>query len=301
MSIEPIQPTRRLSPISVENSLPLPARGVSDVLSASRSSPAISVERPQLTPLSEYRCLEMMQQLKDQSDGITLSMTERLKQHKQHLSDVVAKNIQAIKENAERVSASDWWSFLKKSAMALLSAVSIAMGITLIAGGGSALIGGAMIASGILSIANFALSEAGVWDQVARMLEQQDEQRRKKIGMLIPGVIGVLSGAIGLFGGVQSLLYSSHLFVGKVLEIVQAALAGFQGVTTIGKGIADYNLLNSQGQLLGLKGQITIERHSVSLLSRWLENWLSEMKGINAKFKQMANMVIQANQKVVQG
>ena len=303
MPIEPIH-HQRVQPTSFPTSISHGfSPGVSDIISPSTATAphAVTLDRPKLTPLSEYRCLKLMNQLKDQSNSITQTMTERLKLHKANLSTVVAKNIEKLKENAERANASDWWSFIKKAATALLAAVSIAMGLTLIAGGASMLIGGSMIASGILSIANFALTEAGVWDEVAKMLEQKDEQRRKKIGMLIPGAIGVVSGAIGLFGGVSSLLYSSNLFVGKALEILQAVLATFQGVTTIGKGIADYNLLNTQGELLGLKGQVTLERYNIGLLSRWTENWISELKGINSKFNQMARLVIQANQKIVQG
>lgn len=309
-AIEPISPSRKI-PEPLEGlpppiAQPILAR-VADALNPSTQIPATQLlsERPKLIPpndpisrgLSEARYLREMQKVKDRSNAITETVAKRLDIYKEEMMKLNDENIAKIKESAERAATSNWWSMLKKAATALLSALSLALGLSVIAGGGSLVIGGALVASGILSIANFVCSEAGIWDELAKKLAHNDEERRKKIGLIIPIALGVVSAALGLFGGVQSMAFTTHL----AMTVLQTALSTFQGVTAIGLGISKGNLIRSQADIVNVRAAMDATRLNTQLVTQWIENFRSEMEYIGKRSGQVARMVIQANQKIVEG
>jgi hypothetical protein len=309
-AIEPISPSRKIQePLE---GLPPPIAQpilthVADELKPSTQIPTTQLlaERPRLIPpndpisrgLSERRFLQEMQKVKDRSNAITETVAKRLDIYKEEMMKLNDENIAKIKESAERAATSNWWSMLKKAATALLSALSLALGLSVIAGGGSLVIGGALVASGILSITNFVCSEAGIWDELAKKLAHNDEERRKKIGLIIPIALGVVSAALGLFGGVQSMAFTTNL----AMAVLQTALSTFQGVTAIGLGISKGNLIRSQADIVNVRAAMDATRLNTQLVTQWIENFRSEMEYIGKRSGQVARMVIQANQKIVEG
>ena len=155
-------------------------------------------ERPVLThpndlppPRSSvYRLLAETENSRCLGNEILETLSLRVSQIKEKINEITTELTKKLKEAAERAQESVFWSLLKKVATCLLSAVSIVLGISLVASGGGALVGGAMIASGILSLANFALSESGLWDTIAQQLSRGNEDLKRKLQIILPPVWG---------------------------------------------------------------------------------------------------------------
>ena len=207
---------------------------------------------PRDLPRSDYRLLAVTEESRELGDKILNTMTTRLAAIKDHIRAISAENIEKLKEAAERANDSAWWSTLKKIASCLLSALSIVFGVAFAASGGGALIGGAMIASGILSLANFALSEAGTWDWVAKELSNGNEEWRKRLAMILPATVGLLAGGIGLVGSVYSVTTGAVQLAEKA--VIQTAVTLFDGATTLGKGQADARLYGRKQTSRKFKG-----------------------------------------------
>lgn len=266
-------------------------------------------ERPLITspkdlPLSrhassDYRLLAVTEETRHLGDEILKTLSSRLNCAKEKIAEVSAENIQKLKEAAERANASNFWSILKKIATSLLSAISIVFGITMLASGGSALIGGAMIASGILSLANFALSELGTWDWIADQLAHDNEDLKKKIAMIMPAAVGILAGGIGLLGSVNAIASNAMNFAEKAVSVAQTALSIFNAVTTLGKGISDARLLWTQADLSLIQGELTVQRENFDTLIDEIKSSMNEFKAVQSKTKKAVEMVTESDVQLV--
>ena len=172
-------------------------------------------------------------------------------------------------------------------------------GISLIATGGGALIGGAMIASGILSLSNFALSETEAWDWVAKQLSNDNEERQKMLAMILPSAIGILAGGIGLVGSVQGIVTGSLQFAEKAIYVAQTALAMFDGITTFGKGYANAHLIWTQADLSKIQADLTVERTHFDAVMREIETSMNDFKAVKAKTKKTIQTLSQSNVQLV--
>jgi hypothetical protein len=250
-------------------------------------------------PSSEYRLLAATEETRSLGNQIMETLGLRLQNVKQTIREVSADNLEKLKENAKKAADSSFWSVLKKIATSLLAALSIVFGISLVATGGGALIGGAMIASGVLSLANFALSETGAWDWVAKQLAGENEERRKMFAMVIPGAVGIIAGAIGIVGSVQAVVSGAAQFAEKALYIAQTALAVFDGITTFGKGIADAQLIWSQAELQKIQADLTIERTNFDSVMREIESSMNDFRAVKTKSKKIIQTLSQSNVRLV--
>lgn len=261
-------------------------------------------ERPQLTPphslpASHHRLLRVTEESRKLSDNILNNLSTRLDQVKQKTRDISAENMQKLRESAERTKTSNFWSILNKVATCLLSAISFVFGISLLASGGTALVGGAMIASGVLSLANFALTEWGAWDWVADQLAHKNEERKNKIAMILPAAAGIVAGGIGLVGSVHGIASGALQFAEKMAFIAQTALSIFDGVTTLGKGIADARLLYTQADLKMINARSTVEHQNFDSLISEITGSMSDFKSIKALTKRTIQTIINYNNKAI--
>lgn len=267
-------------------------------------------ERPNLTPphelppprglpWSDYRLLTVTDESRELGNQILDTLSTRMSGIKNKIRDISTENIQKLKEAAERANTSAWWSTLKKIASCLLSALSIVFGVAFAASGGGALIGGAMIASGILSLANFALSEAGTWDWVAKELSNDNEEWRKRLAMILPAAVGILAGGIGLVGSVYSFTTGAVQLVEKAVYVAQTAVTLFDGATTLGKGQADAQLLWTQADLAKIQGLLTAQRTHFDSLLKEIESSLNDFKAVKAKTKKTVQIISQSNIQLV--
>lgn len=265
-------------------------------------------ERPRITPpselpgrssMSEYRLLAVTNDTQTLGNGILDTLSHRLQGVKAKIREVSAENMQKLREAAERASASDFWSVLKKIATSLLSALSAVFGITILATGGSALVGGAMIASGVLSLANFALSELGTWDWIAEIIANGNEDLKKKLAMAIPIGVGIVAAGIGLVGTVNGVATGALNLTEKVISAAQTAVGIFGAATTFGKSAADSRALLTQADLKMIQALLTIERENFTSTIDEIKGSMGEFKAIKSKTKKAIEMIAQSNIELV--
>lgn len=300
---EPIASPIRTSPALLESAEIQPSRPatVADTLTVAESGamPVWTPERPQLTPPCDYRLIRETERARKLGSSILDTLTMRLGYIKDNIREISAENIKKLKENAEKAHTSGFWSILKKIATCILSTLSIVFGVALIGSGGGALIGGAMIASGILSIANFALSEIGAWDWVAKQLASDNEEWRQRLAMILPAAFGIVAGGIGLVGAIPSVMTGSIQVAEKALYIAQSVVAVFDGVTTLGKGIADARLLWSQGDLTLVQGKMTMGRTQFDSTMREIESSMNDFRAVKSKTKKIIQSISKTNTELV--
>jgi hypothetical protein len=300
MSIQPISTIRRPEASAIIDTIG-PAAEHTEVYTPERPILVPPNELPPIRglPLSDYRLIAAAEESRELGNHLIDTLGVRLAAVKTQIREISAENMQKLKETAERANSSLWWSTLKKFATALLSTFSIIWGTALVASGGGALIGGAMIASGILSLANFALTEAGTWDWVAKQLSNDDEEYRKKLAWILPAAIGVAAGAVGLVGSAYSLGTGAIQFAEKAVYIAQSALALFDGLTTIGKGQADARLLWTQADLKHIEAKLTVERTNFDSVMREIEGSLNDFRAVKQKTKKTIQIISQSNSQLM--
>lgn len=280
------------------------------------STTPVMIDRPKLIPpqiaqkfssqvtaeptLSELRFLSAMEAFRSFGDQMLSTLGTRLEVFRLELQEISAENLRNLKEAAEKAKASDFWSLLKKIATALVSALSIIIGVSLVATGVGALVGGAMIASGIFSLANMLMCESGAWDWVAEKLANEDEEKRKMLAIHLPCAVGILAGVIGIFGSAGAFAWSGIDFFDKSVMIAQSTLAIFDGATTVGKGYADANVIWSQADLTKTKSKITIQRQQIENTTKSIEGVLDGLNAANTKASQLIKMAVRSNQAVVE-
>lgn len=277
-----------------------------DVLKPSVQIPAspIASDRPKLRPpthplsqsLTQYAYLDLMNQIKTRTNSITKSIGGRIDAHKKKIEIISEEQLHKMKENFDKVASNHWWSVFEKALTSVFAAVSLALGLATIAGGGSMIVGGALIFSGLGPIASFICSETGVWDTVAKQLANGDEEKRQRIALAIPTAIGITCAAIGLLSGGMDPQY----IVGNAFAIFYAVLCVFRAVGTAGQGISQANLIHSQGELAVTNAALNEERTYLQAITQWIEHFMNDMRTISQQVKQMTEMVVKENQLVVQ-
>jgi hypothetical protein len=278
----------------------LPLKAQSDQLNRSTSpQQQTSSLRPSLTPpsvtLSELRLIQVLGKLQKHGDAIMSNLQTRLTIHREEIHRLSGESIQRLRDAATHAQSSLFWSILQKAATCILSALSIVFGAALLGVGGGALVGGAMIASGILAIANFSMTEGGGWDWVAKMLAAEDQSLHNQLKWILPAAVGILSGAIGVVGSVGSALFGVVQFGEMVAFIAQAAFGLFSGMTLLGKGTADSYLIWTESDQARIQGDLTMEQQRVEHTFKDVEAWMMEMKAIKGLLNQTIKRVIESN------
>lgn len=274
--------------------------------------PTYHHERPRLIPpidfvepssslkpkptLTELRYIAAMSAFRSIGDELISAIADRLEIFKDKLHHLSCENIERIKQAAERAKDAGFWSLLKKIAACFLSALSIVIGGALVSTGGGALLGGTMIASGLLSLTNFTFSEAGVWDWLAKKLSSEDDARRQQIATLVPAIVGVACGIVGICGGVGASFTSGIQLLDKAVFIAQASLSTLQAGTTIGEGYAEYRLLNAKADLSATSAHLTVNRSHADLLADTLGNTMERLSHLNQLSSYFVRLAIRSNQ-----
>jgi len=304
-SISPISTKQTdLNPTAVTPYLP-PKPIITDVLT--RAPEPLKTEwkpeKPKLTHpdavMSEYRLLSALKQLGETGDDLLRLLGTRLSNVKDEVREISAENIQRLRASAERANASTWWQVLQKIATSLLSALSLVSGIAVISAGGHAFIGGAMIASGIFSLFNIALTESGTWDWIAKQLAQENEERREQLAKILPAAMGLVAGGIGLAGSAYSFTTGAIPFVEKSLYIAQTAFSIFQASVTLGKGQADVRLIWAQADSNESDGKLNMSQVGFNSLVQEIKTFMETLKSAKAAAKKAVENISETNIQLV--
>jgi hypothetical protein len=217
------------------------------------------ITHPSRVPFHEMGLIQAFEDLHATGEKLVLAFTKSLHDGKEKLRTLSLENIEKLKEAAQRAQESGFWSMLQKIGESILAAITTVLGISLIASGAGSVIGGVMIASGILTLANFAMRETGSWDFVAKKLSS-DQEMQKKLVVVLPMATSLVSTVLSLGGSVATTLWTSLSVTQKALALAQTAMSFYQGFTTAGKELAEARALWTQADLALLDMHTSIER-----------------------------------------
>ncbi len=280
--------------------------GIPDTLSPNASVEIDYVKsKPKLTPpgyrdyqiLSGLRLIHAMDFFQNLCDAFLEVTTLRIEVFNAELQDL----LKDLKEASEKAKESMFWSVLQKIANSILAALSIVVGITLLTNGASAIVGGAMIFSGVVLITNMIMSEAGAWNSLAEKMADNAEDQQM-IATLFPTIIGVVAGAVGFFGSISAFAYFgvATSALSTVLSVTQSTTTILNGGITIGKGFSDMHSTLFRAKLIKIKSLTTATNKMVDVATKSLENIFDVLDNDRDSNAKIIEQIIKTHQISVQ-
>lgn len=253
---------------------------------------------PKLTPpsrvsYSEFSLIHVFDEMHASGKTMLASFTSSISQGSAKLRQLLLENIEKLKEAAKKAQENGFWSMLQKIGECILAAISTILGITLVATGAGAIVGGVLIAAGILTITNFAMRETGSWDWAAKKLSN-DKEQQKKLAIYLPLGVGLVAAVLGLGGSIATALWTSLNMAQQALSIGQAALGIYQGFTTVGKGITDAKVLWTQADLIDIEKRTTLERLSFERNSSAMHQMIQVFENAQQSAEQVIDLAAKA-------
>ncbi|HSW86047.1 MAG TPA: hypothetical protein VLG49_00950, partial [Rhabdochlamydiaceae bacterium] len=285
-AIQPLQPSE---PVPVLTNEPYHKNNTNvlsaDALSKITSTPPTSFQtsKPILEPpkrLVEFAVLESIEKLHAAGTGQLQLNMAGLDDCQEKSKEINAQTAAMLKESAKRTQHNNVWTLLKKIGGVVLAAVSTVLGISLLSSGAATFIGGAMIASGIVTLANLAFTETHVWDWVAEKLARENEDKQKKIAVLLPAVVGLVSAVVGLAGSSGAILWASLNTGGKILIFFQTAINMLEGVTSIGEGVTKYRSLKTQSEIFSVKQKLFTNQNAIEKFTGGVKRFLEHQNPV---------------------
>jgi hypothetical protein len=239
-------------------------------------------EPPQLTPprglSSEYRLLRLSGELEKSIHSLLGSVSERARDRKESIETLSRENILKLKEAAARVRSSDTWTQLKRVADSVMGALSLVMGFSWIAGGGSPLAGGALIASGLLSASHAALCDSKAWDWLAGKLAHDDEETKKRLALLLPSILAVAVASCSMAGMAGAAKAAQEEMMRRFSLSLQGSMILFNSATSIGQGLSEARKTWAQADLTSIQDALTEQREELQIVTTTLEKLLRELR-----------------------
>ncbi|NGX46016.1 MAG: hypothetical protein K940chlam2_01197 [Chlamydiae bacterium] len=213
--------------------------------------------KPQLDPPSAtiWRVIEETLKLESIGELLTEVGHQLVNRTLDKVREIDSDEAEKMKQAIQREKDAGWWEFLKDVGQLFLSALTTVFGFFLLSSGGGAVVGGAMIASGVLTIVNYAMQKAEVWDLLANKLAADNESMREMIKTYIPAAIGIVAAVLGLTGGAATFFFTDLDAAGKALTILETATSLANSTTTLASGISKGRLQWAQSALTLVKGQ----------------------------------------------
>lgn len=187
------------------------------------------------------------------------------------LSGQIEKNWQQIVETLQKntvwTQQSNMWSTLQTVGSYILSAYSFGIG-GMIYASGSPVLGSTLLAAGLLSTANIALTEMGGWDYIAEKLAKENAELQKQITFWGPITLYALSasGSIAASCDPNVLANIPSLEWKKFVESMNS-------VVIAGKGFANANLEWSKASLLTLQTTLFKDNMARDVLLGWIKSF----------------------------
>ena len=294
-AIDPVNLTTRQNPNQKAGSVSALSSGRSQTVRTPLFSPPKLIH-PSRTTYSEYGLIQALDELHASGESLITSFTTSLSQGSEKLRKLSSENIEKLKEAAKNTQSSEFWSFLQKIGECILAALTSVLGITLVATGGGAVIGGVMIAAGILTLTNFAMRETGSWDYVAKQLSD-DKEKQKNIAFYLPLGMGLLAAVLGVGGSVATALYTTLNVAGQAVTVLQAATGIYHGITTVGHGVTEGQVLWTEADLTKIATETTLTRVKFEKNSSTLRQMMKILETIEQGAEQVISLSTQAIKK----
>ncbi len=279
--IEPIAPTAPILPPPLSQQQTVDHRDHSTISKAPPPS-GFTPSKPDLTlPITRT-----IHQLVNRTEPAY----DKWSQHKEssidaeiNLMDTLSKE-EALKLEEALAASKDvsFWGVLSDVSNSIVSAASFVFGLSVYSAG-STVAGGALVASGVLSIGNLAFKYGHVWDFLADQITS-DEEMHKAITTYLPASIGVVSAAMGIYGGYGAWKYAS----GTKLEQTTALLETLGSIAT---GIANCSSGLSNAKLYSVRADLSALQSNSELSRIVFQALVDELKDFHQKQTTLSNNI----------
>lgn len=213
--------------------------------------------KPKLEPPSAttWRVIEATLKLEAVAESLTEVGHQLVNNTLDRVRAIDRDEAEKMKEAIQREKDAGWWEFLEDIGQLFLSAITTAFGFFLLSSGAGAVVGGAMIASGVLSVVNYTMKKAEVWDLLASKLAADNESMRETIKTTLPAAIGIVAAVVGIAGSAGTFFFTELDAAGKALTILETASSLANSGTTLAGGISKGRLQWAQSALTLIKGK----------------------------------------------
>jgi hypothetical protein len=266
--IETAAPSKNLA-ASGKSAAPSGLSSISSIATAKVSEREARRNRPILELPGRHYMLEVIDLEKISEDTVT-------REAKYFRADTTARNeriqkleqdvLDALQRQAEEEAKRNSWSVLGSVAQYLLSLVTIAAGVAVLAVNPVA--GGLMIAAGGLGLVNKAVHDFSGWDKLTAWFTESKELQQS-IGSKIELGFNALSVALGIAGGTVACFASNAGAIGLAMKEGFAAKAAtgiglgagvVKGTSELGRSIAEKNASENRADASLTRSRIEIEQ-----------------------------------------
>lgn len=255
--------------------------------------------KPKLGAAPIYRFIDLSDRLYLAGEKSADLQVMSLDLEEKKLVEITKAHTQKLSEAAKKAQNVGVWSYLQKIGTAVLSTVSIFLGIELAGAAATATIGAALVAVGIFGVAHLAFHEAGFWDWVAEKIAQDNEELKNKIRDLVPFILGLMvNGAqLAAFGALP--YYATMELSTKILFLAQLFSNTATVVSAVGGQISEAMVSKAKAEALSLQGDMQVSRHEVERITQGIEHALSSQSHAYKAAKQIVELTTEANQQII--
>ena len=258
-------------------------------LQTAPSSPLFSP--PKISDCLEIRFLKTLTQMEELGQRSLEDAYTSLEQNTlPTLTSLSAQKADKIQQAAQRSQESDVWTYLQQVGSCLLSAVNIALG-TSILGVGATLLGTALIASGILTLACLALQETKALDWIADKIAKDKEDLKKELLFWIPVVIQGLAMTVGAAGG--AFVWQAHHLPVQAALVLQTAFSFYTNAVLIGKETTSARISWLDADLKGIDLKISLEKFRLDVQTAWMKDLMQQYQSLWEKANELIQLSIE--------
>lgn len=281
-----------LSPIPPLFSSPVLAQEETKAISkAAKTEAPLLSSYPPLLP--EFHFLAFLERFETFMQGYQETVIEELSRVETDLKSCFADLSERLKENAKKMSDASFWGMLQKIATFLSAALALFTGGLLVSAS-HGLVGGALLASGVLSMGHFIMTETGSYETLARKIAGENEKRKKELITYLPIAVGITSAILGLSGGVGAVMAQAPL--PPAMGIAQSALSLFSATTQTAQGIAKYKLNEAQACTIESQNKQEWLETLQEMTTNALEGETEEKRRIFSSALAMITAITQSNE-----
>ncbi len=231
--------------------------------------------------------------------SINLNQSNHFENVQKNVAELQKQELEKMQEAAKKAQQSSVWGFLQTIGAYILAAIHAVLGVFLISEA-HILVGGTMLASALIAVANLAFTQTGFWTWLSNYMAKENEELASKLSAIIPGVIGLTAAALGFIGTCEIWNMQNLDWAKYALLIGKTTLDFAQGVSSVAKGVSDYQLGQSHSEHVLIEKDIELCGHVSEKLMKDMEQMMKTLTQCTSKTAQIVKMSIDASQKALQ-
>jgi len=274
-----------------------------DTRALSAQTPSVLFAPPNLSGpdkvnFNEIQFITVMNEIQMSGESLIDSFSKSITIGSDKLKKMSIENMEKLKEAAEKTQDKSFWSFLQQVGECILSAISTVLGITLVSSGAGYIIGGAMIASGVINFVIFVMKNTGTWQYLSKQMTD-DRKRQQELAQYLPFAASLVGSVLGIASTGAALIWSDLNAAQQGLVIAQAALGLYQGGVTIGRGLNDANATWIESDLTYMQSEKDLQKIKFEEDSHTLNQILKILRASQDAAEQVIDLAAQALRRTV--